>query len=297
MLPAMDNERFTTLVDARTVLLHLEDPTWVLLDCRYDLLAPQAGCDTYLAAHLPGAQFVDLLTDLSGSPTGKNGRHPLPSLPALADLFSRCGVDASRQVVVYDASGGMYAARAWWLLRSLGHTAAALMDGGYPAWMEQGFPVRGGRESRPGATFLLRPAPEAWIPAERIGEVGRLLDARAPERYRGEEESIDPVAGHIPGAWSYPWGNSLDSTGRFLPVPELRARLSRALGGVSPGRTAVYCGSGVSACHVLLAMDHAGWVGARLYPGSWSEWCADPARPVARGHEGPPPPPAPLPQP
>ena len=221
MLPLMEDERFTTLVEARTVLLHLEDPTWVLLDCRYDLLAPQAGSDAYLSAHLPGAQFVDLLTDLSGSPTGRNGRHPLPSQPALADLFSRCGVDASRQVVVYDAAGGMYAARAWWLLRYLGHAAAALMDGGYPAWTEQGFPVRGGRESRPGATFLPRPLPEAWIPAERIAEVGRLLDARAPERYRGEEELIDPVAGHIPGAWSYPWGTSLDSVGRFLPVPEL----------------------------------------------------------------------------
>jgi thiosulfate/3-mercaptopyruvate sulfurtransferase len=290
MLPVVEAKRYTTLVEARTVLLHLDDPTWVMLDCRYDLLQPQAGFLAYLSSHLPGAQYADLLGDLSAPPTGRNGRHPLPGLPALTGLFSRLGIDASRQVVAYDGDGGMYAARAWWLLRFLGHGAAAVMDGGYPAWAEQGFPVRGGRESRAGTTFLSRPRPEDWVSAEGVPDVDRLLDARAPERYRGETESIDPVAGHIPGAWSYPWGSSLNPYGYFLPMPELRAGLSRALGGMPTQRTAVYCGSGVSACHVLLAMEHAGWTGAKLYPGSWSEWCADPAHPVARGHEGPPPP-------
>jgi thiosulfate/3-mercaptopyruvate sulfurtransferase len=284
----MKSDSPTTFIDPALVLRHLDDPEWIILDCRYDLATPDAGRQAYHKSHIPGAVYLDLLDDLSSPLTGKNGRHPLPSPAALGVVFSRCGIDATRNVVVCDDASGMFAARAWWILRWLGHTSVAVLDGGLPAWTEAGGPWRGGREARPARTFVATPQDGMWIPADELGRIDRLLDARAPERYRGEVEPIDPVAGHIPGAWSYPWGTSLDSAGRVLPVPEVRARLERALGGVALERAAVYCGSGVSASHVILAMAHAGLPGARLYPGSWSEWCADRRRPVAHGHEGPP---------
>lgn len=279
---------YRTLVDVATLAAHLDDPEWAVFDCRFDLEDKARGEADYLQAHIPGAVYVHLERDLSAPVTGRNGRHPLPSLEAMEALFSRLGVHEGLQVVAYDDAGGPYAARLWWMLRYLGHEAVAVLDGGWPAWREAGLPARSGRESRAPAAFRARPRPNLRCEAEEIlanlnSPSLILVDARAPERYRGETEPYDPVAGRIPGARNRFWKDNLDPEGRFLPREALRAAFAAVLGEVPPAQAVVYCGSGVTACHNLLAMAHAGLEGARLYPGSWSEWCADPQRPVARG--------------
>jgi thiosulfate/3-mercaptopyruvate sulfurtransferase len=257
----------------------------VLLDCRFDLADTEAGARAYAEGHLPGAHCVHLDRDLSGAKTGRNGRHPLPAREALAAACGRWGIGPETRVVAYDAQGGVYAARAWWLLRWLGHTTVAVLDGGLPAWRAAGGPL----STETPAAAALPPYPAAAAPAmpqidadtllARLGRV-RLLDARAGERFRGEVEPLDPVAGHIPGATLRCFKDNLDGS-RFKPAAVLRTEFG-ALD--TPADQIVHqCGSGVTACHNLLAMEHAGLVGSVLYPGSWSEWCADPARPVARG--------------
>jgi thiosulfate/3-mercaptopyruvate sulfurtransferase len=275
----------TPLIQPSELKVHLGDPAWAIVDCRTDLTNPGWGRGAYLQSHIPGAVHADLETDLSAPRTGMNGRHPLPAPEDLASVFSRWGIDETVEVVAYDAGADFFAARLWWSLRYLGHTFVRVLDGGLAAWQAGGFPVSAGEEHRPARRFSPRPQRGFILPLAQVLKAKRLIDARAPERFRGEVEPLDRVAGHIPGAHSYEWRRSLASNGRLLPAPALRAQLEGALDGVPAEQAVVYCGSGVSASHVLLAMAVAGLHGARLYPGSWSEWCADPSRPIATGDQ------------
>ncbi len=276
---------FTTLIDAAALqALMKSNPAPVLLDCGFDLADTAAGERAHAAGHLPGAWYAHLDRDLSGAKTGGNGRHPLPQRAALAAALARWGITPGVQVVAYDDQGGVYASRAWWLLRWMGHDAVAVLDGGRGAWLAAG----GTLDAAPPAAPAAPPYPERapGMPtvdaATLLGQLGRrpLLDARAPERFRGEVEPLDPVAGHIPGATCRFFKSNLGADDRFKPREQLRAEFE-ALGA---GADAVHhCGSGVTACHNLLAMAHAGLTPGALYPGSWSEWCSDPARPIAQG--------------
>lgn len=270
------------------VLAHLDDESWVIVDCRFDLAAPAAGEQAYEQAHIPGAVYAHLDRDLSAPVTGRNGRHPLPDVAAMEATFGRLGIGPDVRVVAYDQDTGMFASRLWWMLRYVGHERAAVLDGGFAAWIRAGGPTRAGREHRPPRVFRAAPRADMVVSAGDVLRLlgrrdWRLVDARAPERYAGLVEPIDPVAGHIPGARNHPYQTNVDERGAFLPAQALRARLEETLAGIPPERTIVYCGSGVSACHDLLAMEVAGLRGARLYAGSWSEWCADPSRPIERG--------------
>lgn len=276
---------FMTLVSLQAARQHVGDPDWAFVDCRTDLTDSGWGLRSYRQAHIPGAIHADLETDLSAPRTGRNGRHPLPSPEAMAGVLSRWGIDERVQVVAYDDGMDFFAARLWWSLHYLGHTASAVLDGGFAAWPAAGLPIAVGDERRPGRTFQPRPNPECLVDVSKVLTPPRLLDARQPERYRGEIEPLDRVPGHIPGARNYEWRLSFGVDGRMLAPAALRANLERALDGVPPSEAVVYCGSGVSACSVLLALSVAGLEGSRLYPGSWSEWCSDPARPVATGEE------------
>ncbi len=280
---------FETLIDASALGSIAGAPNIAVLDCRFDLAAPEAGRRAFLAGHLPGARFVDLQRDLSGPVSAASGRHPLPDPQALAGRLGGLGIGGDTQVVVYDEASGAFAARAWWLLRWLGHRRVALLDGGLKAWLEAGGRLEIGEA--PAAAerrFVPRVEHAAVLDtaqvAAALGDRSRLLiDARAPERYAGHVEPIDPVAGHVPGAVNHPFAANLTPDGRFAPAARLRALWLERLGGTEPGRAIVMCGSGVTACHDLLALEAAGLPGAALYAGSWSEWIRDPARPVARG--------------
>jgi thiosulfate/3-mercaptopyruvate sulfurtransferase len=278
---------FTTLIDVRSLAAVLGDPDLAVVDCRFTLDDPGWGERDYTSRHIPGAVYADLDRDLSGEKTGTNGRHPLPDADALRTTFGRLGIDRRVQVVAYDQDSGMWASRLWWLLRWLGHDAVAVLDGGFAAWAADGRPVAAGVESRAARRFRGDPRPGALVGADEVARLiqrrdRRLLDVRAPERFSGAVEPIDKAAGHIPGAVNYPFRSSLDDRGQFRPAAELRAQLDAALAGIGPDQAVCYCGSGVTACHTLLAMEHAGLRGGKLYPGSWSEWSSDPARPVQR---------------
>ncbi|MBK4736515.1 sulfurtransferase [Noviherbaspirillum pedocola] len=276
----------TTLIVADELASHLQDPRWILLDCRHDLANPDAGRAAFHAGHIPGAQFAHLdtdLADLSPAPDGSfRGRHPLPEIDAFVATLRRWGVNADSQVVAYDAHGGMFAARLWWMLRWVGHEAVAVLDGGLPAWQAAGLPLSTEEVKRPSGNIERRPALVSTVGAKDILHGGlKLVDARAPDRFRGENETLDPVGGHIPGAANRFFKNNLQADGRFKPADQLRSEWSALL--PSMEGAVMQCGSGVTACHNLLALEVAGLPGAALYPGSWSEWCADPARPVAAG--------------
>ena len=279
---------FTTLIDTETVAAHVTDPAFTIVDCRYDLHDEAWGEREYAGQHIPGAVSASLDRDLSGAKTGQNGRHPLPDPAHLARTLGRFGITEGIQVVAYDQDSGMFASRLWWLLRWLGHDHVALVDGGLAKWRAEGRTVQSGVETRAPREFRGAPR-DGWV--VNVGEIAgligrrdwRLLDARAPERYRGEIEPLDRVAGHIPSATNYFFTGNLGEDGTFRSAENLRVRLSEAIGGLPPDRVVCYCGSGVTACHNLLALEHAGLPGARLYPGSWSEWSSDPARPVERG--------------
>jgi thiosulfate/3-mercaptopyruvate sulfurtransferase len=281
----------SALVDPATLSSLLYRPDIVIVDCRFDLQDPSWGESEYLASHVPGAVYAHLNRDLSGPENGRNGRHPLPDPPTFAATVGRLGIGAGIQVVAYDQGAGSYASRLWWMLRWMGHQDVAVLDGGYAAWLAEGRPTRSGVEATTKRPFTGQPNPELLVDVEVVGSVsrgaepGRLIDARAPERFRGEAETIDRAAGHIPGAVNHYYLNSLDSAGRFLPPETLRENLLTAIGGASPKEVIAYCGSGVTACHNLLALEHAGLPGARLYPGSWSEWSSDPSRPIATGDD------------
>jgi thiosulfate/3-mercaptopyruvate sulfurtransferase len=278
----------TTLVDPATLHAHLADPSWVVLDARFDLTAPARGATQYGEGHIPGARFVSLEEDLSGPKTGGTGRHPLPDPSTAAATFGRLGIGPDTQVVVYDADTGAFAARAWWMLRWLGHQAVAVLDGGLAAWTRAGLPVSAEVERWAPSTFTPRVNATARVAAAEVlphvEQPGHLLvDARAADRFRGQNETLDPVAGHIPGAINRFFQANLTAEKTFKTPAALRDEWTALIGGANPGDVVMYCGSGVTACHNLLALEHAGLPGARLFAGSWSEWCADPSRPVATG--------------
>ena len=279
---------FTTLVSTRDLDAHLFDPDWAILDCRFDLNNPAWGEQAYAAEHIPGALYAHLDRDLSGPKTERSGRHPLPEPEALARTFSAWGIGPGTQVAAYDQANGMWASRLWWLLRWLGHTAAAVLDGGLAKWTAAGRPTLARAEQRRPAVFTYALQDQLRVTADELERLRqdpawRLVDVRAGERYRGEVEPIDPVAGHIPGAISgYNLAN-VDADGAFLAPAALRARFQQLLGETPPANVVTYCGSGVAAAHAVLAMEVAGLPGARLYPGSWSEWCRNPERPIATG--------------
>ena len=276
----------TTLISAADLASAMAAQDIVVCDCRHDLLKPGWGREQYLAGHVPGAVYVDLGSDLSGPPLTDHGRHPMPSAQALQALFSRLGIGAGQQVVAYDQRDGSIAARLWWLLRYMGHDAVAVLDGGYPAWLAGELPQRGGEETRAPGRFEGVPRPDRVVVLADLPHVARLIDARAAARYRGEVEPIDPAAGHIPGARNLPFADNVDATtGRFLPPQRVRTRLLEACDGVAPADAVFACGSGVTACHLALASAWAGLDESRIYVGSFSEWCRDPARPVATGPE------------
>ena len=275
----------TTLVAVDKLAAHLEDPRWLIVDCRFDLTQPAAGEAAYDAGHIPGAIYAHLDRDLSSPITPSTGRHPLPDPERFAATLSRWGVTADTQVIAYDADNGMYASRLWWLLRWMGHRAVAVLDGGFKAWIAARRPTTTEIPSRQPSQFQARPDRDLRLDAEqvqaRVQQADwRLLDARAPERFAGKVEPLDTVAGHVPGARNHPFATNLASDGRFGAPEELRRRYQQSQAGVTDDHTIVMCGSGVTACHLLLAMEVAGKPGARLYAGSWSEWIRDAKRPV-----------------
>jgi thiosulfate/3-mercaptopyruvate sulfurtransferase len=279
---------FATLISASDLARHLDDADWIVCDCRHDLADVEAGRRAYRESHVPGARFVHLDHDLSAPMTGRNGRHPLPDPKRFARRVGDLGIGSHSQVIAYDASGGYYAARLWWMLRWLGHDAVAVLDGGWDAWVKAALPVSSEEPAIDPVRFHPRTSAEVTMSAgqiaARIGQPQPLLvDARSPDRYCGENETLDPVAGHIPGAANRFFKLNLDSDGRFKPPALLRREFSSALGTVPASAVVHYCGSGVTACHNLLAMEIAGLAGSRLYPGSWSEWVSDRSRPVATG--------------
>ena len=278
---------FTTLISTEALAAGRE-PAWAVVDCRYDLKDTTAGHRHYLEGHIPGAVYASLSHDLSGPPDGSNGRHPLPSVDAMRQTFGRLGITPGMQVVVYDQDMGMYASRLWWMLRHLGHDTVALLDGGWGKWTREGRPVLSGEETRQPTTFPVRPPVEPVLNAADVSRVigdasSLLIDARSPDRFAGQQETLDRAAGHIPGAVNHFFRRNAGEDGTMLPPEQLRATFEALLAGRAPEQAVIYCGSGVTACQNLLAMAHAGLHGSRLYPGSWSEWSSDPSRPVETG--------------
>lgn len=280
---------WTSLVDPAALASSLGRSDVVVVDCRFLLSDPDWGEREYLQGHITGAAYAHLDRDLSGPKNGRNGRHPLPNPDALREAFGRLGIGSGVQVVAYDQDNAMFASRLWWLLRWMGHLQVAVLDGGFAAWQHAGGPTRPGEEFIPLRIFEGNPDDSLVVGVDEVMAIAagargwRLLDARSPERFRGDVEPLDPAAGHIPGAVNHFFQGNLNETGRFLSADELRRHFQHRLADASPDRTIAYCGSGVTACHNLLAMAHAGLPGARLYPGSWSEWCADSSRPIATG--------------
>jgi thiosulfate/3-mercaptopyruvate sulfurtransferase len=280
---------YSTAIEPTAAAAHLDDRHWDFVDCTYVLGQPGAGHLAYLERHIPGAAYADLGTDLSGPVvSGRTGRHPLPTEDAFVTTASRLGITDRTQVIAYDASSGaMAAARLWWLLKWAGHDAVAVLDGGLAAWAEAGLPTEAGAAQAPSdgerPAFTGRFRPELVTQAADVLTAPRLVDSRTADRFRGENETVDPVAGHIPGAISLPFPGNVTPDGRLLPVEQLRQRFAELSGPAA--ETTFYCGSGVTAAHNVLAHARAGLGMPRLYPGSWSEWITDPARPVETGPE------------
>jgi thiosulfate/3-mercaptopyruvate sulfurtransferase len=272
----------STLVSTAELAAHLGE--WRVFDCRHDLAKPQLGLEQYRQGHVPGALFASLDRDLSAPKNGSNGRHPLPSPEAFRAWLEKVGLEPRDQVVCYDVGPGAMAARLWWMLRWVGHEAVAVLDGGFAKWTAEGRPVATDVPAFPVSRYELRLRPEMAVAVEQVLDSGNLLvDARAPARYRGDQEPIDLVAGRIPGALNRFNMDNLAPQGTHKPAAELRRELEHVIGGRKPEEVVMYCGSGVAACHNLLAMEVAGLPGGRLYAGSWSEWIADPARPRESG--------------
>lgn len=283
-----DMTPFTTLIDANTLAAQLDRADLVVFDCRFDLANTAWGEAEFNAAHIPGAQYLHLDRDLSGPITAHSGRHPLPDPAVFAHALAARGVGESSQLVAYDQGNGAHAARLWWLARWIGLRAVAVLDGGMAAWRGADLPAETVVRARAPATLRVSEDSRAWVTTETVDALrlrpGHLLvDARGAERFAGRNETIDPVAGHVPGARNHPFAGNLGVDGRFLPVEQLRRRWDTLLGSLPPSAVVAMCGSGVTACHNLLALEHAGLPGARLYAGSWSEWIRDPSRPTAVG--------------
>jgi len=280
---------YKTLISCRDLAPHIRDPNWAVVDCRFSLDDTQRGRREYRHAHIPGAVYAHLDEDLSGPVVaGQTGRHPLPDIPRFAARLSQWGIADGVQVVAYDDSAGSMAARLWWMLRWLGHDAVAVLDGGWQRWIAEKHPTHGGEEPRQARAFAARPRPELVVDADAVlrrphDADWRIVDSRAAVRYRGEQEPIDALAGHIPGAVNAPHAENLGPDGLFQSKERLKERFRELLGDAPPARTVFYCGSGVSAAQNVLAYLHAGLGEACLYPGSWSEWIVDPSRPIETG--------------
>ncbi|MGS0891731.1 sulfurtransferase [Burkholderia stagnalis] len=286
----MPHTHYTTLISAANLAERLAAApgSVALFDCRFDLADPGAGETAYAAGHIPGAHYLHLDRDLSGRKTGANGRHPLPTRDAFVATLADRGLRQGQQVVAYDAQGGAYAARLWWLLRWLGHDSVAVLDGGLQAWQADGQPLATDTPPPARGDFRAQAPLESTVDAAAVlanltSHARIVIDARGADRYRGENETIDPVGGHIPGARNRFFKDNLTADGRFKSGHELREAFSAVLAGAEPNLAILQCGSGVTACHNALAMEIAGLHGASLYAGSWSEWCADPSRAVATG--------------
>ena len=265
---------FTTIIDVETLAGHYTDPDWVIIDCRFDLLDKSVGRQHYQIGHIPGAVYAHLEEDLSVpmGPAGEGGRHPLPSPEQMMAVFGRFGIGQNTQVVAYDDTSGHYAARLWWMLRFMGHDSVALLDGGWPAWQEAGLPVRSGAEQNEPRDFTGLPRWDRLVLLDDVPDSQLLVDGRAPERYRGETEPIDPVPGHIPNAINRPYSLNWTEQGRWRSQENLLADYLTLLVETAPEDAVFYCGSGVSACVNLVGMVRAGLPQGRLYVGSWSEW-------------------------
>jgi thiosulfate/3-mercaptopyruvate sulfurtransferase len=280
---------FTTLITADQLAPHLSNPDWVIFDCRFSLADSERGRRDYQKSHIFKAIYAHLNDDLAGPIVpGHTGRHPLPGVEAIGHFFSKSGLAINTQVVAYDDAGGAMAARVWWLLRWLGHDAVAILDGGWPQWLKEGRPTTDSIEPPTPRSFIPHLRSDVWITSEQIvaqldDPRFKLFDSRNADRYRGENETIDPVAGHIPGAISAPYADNLNPDGTFKSPDQLRARFEPLLGGVPADHTVFYCGSGITAAHNLIALEHAGLGAARLYAGSWSEWITDSSRPIRTG--------------
>jgi thiosulfate/3-mercaptopyruvate sulfurtransferase len=279
------------LISAAQLQAGLQGSGWLVFDVRHDLGDHDAGRRAYEQGHVPGAFYLDHERQLSAAKTGRNGRHPLPPLNEFAALMRAHGLTPASQVVVYDAGNSMFAAHLWWMLRWLGHDKVAVLDGGWQGWLEAGGQVQAGVNQAPGQAQGAGEELTAAMPVVDAKAVEAnlrhpeftILDARASNRFRGETEPMDPVAGHIPGALNRPNTLNILPDGRFKSPAELRVEFDALLGGAAPEAVVHQCGSGITACHNLFAMELAGLSGSGLYPGSWSEWCSDPARPVAKG--------------
>lgn len=276
---------YTSIIDVTTVNENISRPDWVLVDCRYDLADKSFGKSAYLDSHIPGAEYADLHDDLSGPPVTDHGRHPLPIAGHLNNLFKRLGISNDTQVVAYDHVYGSFAARLWWLLRYMGHEAVAVIDGGWQAWLEAGLSVQSGEQTNQPGDFQGVARTEWLVIADQVPAAVLLIDSRDPVRYRGESEPLDRAAGHIPGAINHFWKDNLDARGFFKDSKQLNKEFQGFLAGVTVSDSVFYCGSGVTACHNLLAAAHAGLPTPKLYAGSWSDWCFVPERPVATGSE------------
>lgn len=281
---------YRTIVSAQVLHEHLGDGTWIVCDCRHSLTDPHAGARAYAGGHIPGARFVDFERELAGERTGSNGRHPLPDRARFLAFLASLGANDRTQLVAYDDGGDMFASRFWFVCRWAGYDRVAVLDGGIAAWRAAGFPVETGAAARPsetrGSVETPGPAPVTVSASDVLANLGTsamtVLDARSGERFRGETEPLDRVAGHIPGARNRWYKENFDASGRFKTPAELREAFAPY---GTPERIVHQCGSGVSATVNALAMEIAGLEGWRLYPGSWSEWCSDPSRPVATGPE------------
>lgn len=285
----MTSHTFTTLITPEQAQKHLNDPNWIFIDCRFALADSEQGFRDYQAGHIRGAVYAHLNKDLSGPIIpGVTGRHPLPDEQTLAHTFSRLGIDAKTQVVAYDEAGGfMAASRLWWLLQWAGHSAAAALDGGLKEWVRLGYPTSTGIEVKPQRTFVAHYNREMSVNVSQVTVLRQnpsyaILDARANDRFRGMNETVDPVSGHIPGAKNVPFAENLDAAGKFKQPEQLKQRFD-SINNVSAEQTIMYCGSGVTAAHNILAYVLAGRGMPRLYPGSWSDWITDPSRPIATG--------------
>ena len=279
---------FDTIISASDLERHIG--RCVVVDCRHDLFDPAAGPAGYRSGHIPGAFFLHQDSDLAGPKNGHNGRHPLPGREAIRALLASLGLADGQQLVTYDTSAGQMAVRLWWLSRWIGHREVAVLDGGLAAWQRAGLELSTDTPERPASpgklslmTSLAPSIDVSGVQASLASGNPKIVDARAGERYRGEAEPIDPVKGHIPGALNRPMTENLQPDGCFKPAAMLRAEFAALLGATAPANVAHHCGSGIAGCHNVLAMELAGLGGSMLYPGSWSEWCADPARPIATG--------------